>query len=244
MNTPEDVLVVGASAAGLAVVESLRRKGYRGRITLLGEETGTPYDRPPLSKQVLAGTWDAERTHLRTRDVLDALDAEFSSASARYPSMPPRAPCAHVLRTLDDAARLRGELLDAERVVVVGDGMLGAEVAATARQMDREVTLAGPQAAPMRTQLGHDIAERLAAELARTAKADGVTFRAVAADCAYGDQDRRGHPSATTPGALTKVDTTPGQSTYHLARNHPGQFSSSLQHPGPEPPPHPNSHQG
>lgn len=53
MSTPSDVLVVGASAAGLAVTESLRRKGYRGRITLLGEEEGAPYDRPPLSKQVL-----------------------------------------------------------------------------------------------------------------------------------------------------------------------------------------------
>ncbi|MEV6699540.1 FAD-dependent oxidoreductase [Streptomyces sp. NPDC051453] len=77
MNAPSSVLVVGAGAAGLTVVECLRRKGYRDRVTLLGEEPGAPYDRPPLSKQVLAGTWDTERTHLRTRDVLDSLDAEF-----------------------------------------------------------------------------------------------------------------------------------------------------------------------
>ncbi|MER8073051.1 FAD/NAD(P)-binding oxidoreductase [Streptomyces sp. NPDC094034] len=194
MNVPSDVLVVGASAAGLAIVESLRRKGYRGRITLLDEEAGTPYDRPPLSKQVLAGTWDAERTHLRTRDVLEALDAEFvlgeravsldaatrtvRTASGRELGAQAvvlatglrarRLPGltgisgVHVLRTLDDAAQLRKELLHAEQAVVIGDGVLGAEIAATARQMGRDVTLAGPQAAPMRTQLGAAIADQLA----------------------------------------------------------------------------------
>ncbi|WP_031089916.1 NAD(P)/FAD-dependent oxidoreductase, partial [Streptomyces sp. NRRL S-15] len=195
MSSPSDVLVVGAGAAGLAVVESLRRKGYRGQITLLGEEAGVPYDRPPLSKQVLAGTWDAERTHLRTRDVLDSLDAEFvfgdralaldaatrtvhteSGAelaaeaivlatglhARRLPGLSGAAGV-HVLRTLDDAARLRGELLEADRVVVVGDGVLGAEIAATARLMGATVTLAGPQAAPMQAQLGHEIARLLAA---------------------------------------------------------------------------------
>ncbi|MFD0019849.1 NAD(P)/FAD-dependent oxidoreductase [Streptomyces sp. NPDC058382] len=195
MNTPTGVLVVGAGAAGLTVVESLRRKGYRGRITLLGQESQTPYDRPPLSKQVLAGTWQAERTHLRTRDVLEALDAELvlgegalaldaatrtvrttSGAELRAETvvlatglharrMPALSGPAgvHVLRTLDDAAQLRGELLEAGRLVVIGDGVLGAEIAATARLMGTDVTLTGPQAAPMQAQLGHDIAQLLAA---------------------------------------------------------------------------------
>lgn len=195
MNTPSNVLVVGTGAAGLTVVESLRRKGYRGRITLLGEEAGAPYDRPPLSKQVLAGTWEAERTHLRTRDVLNSLDvelifgeralaldaatrtvrttsgAELAAAAVvlatglrarRLPGLSGTAGV-HVLRTLDDAAQLRSELLEAERLVVVGDGVLGAEVAATARLMGTHVTLSGPQSAPMQAQLGPDVARLLAA---------------------------------------------------------------------------------
>jgi NADPH-dependent 2,4-dienoyl-CoA reductase/sulfur reductase-like enzyme len=56
------VLVIGASATGLSTVESLRRKGYRGDLTVLGAEPHLPYDRPPLSKQVLSGSWEPQRT--------------------------------------------------------------------------------------------------------------------------------------------------------------------------------------
>ena len=55
MSAPASVLVVGASAAGLATAEALRRKGFKGRLQLLGAEAHLPYDRPPLSKQVLSG---------------------------------------------------------------------------------------------------------------------------------------------------------------------------------------------
>ncbi|TCC34863.1 NAD(P)/FAD-dependent oxidoreductase [Kribbella sindirgiensis] len=68
----------------------------------------------------------------------------------------------HVLRTLDDAAALRKELLEASRVVVVGDGVLGAEIAATARKMGLAVTMAGPQAAPLQSQFGPVVAGLLA----------------------------------------------------------------------------------
>ncbi len=77
MTTPSDVLVVGASAAGLATVEALRRKGYEGHVTVLGAEPHLPYDRPPLSKQILAGSWTPEQAQLRAPDALSALDAEF-----------------------------------------------------------------------------------------------------------------------------------------------------------------------
>ncbi|MFB9909620.1 oxidoreductase C-terminal domain-containing protein [Allokutzneria oryzae] len=77
MSKPSGVLVVGASAAGLATAEALRRKGYTGELTLLGEESRRPYDRPPLSKQVLAGAWSPDRAQLRSEDVPDALGARF-----------------------------------------------------------------------------------------------------------------------------------------------------------------------
>jgi 3-phenylpropionate/trans-cinnamate dioxygenase ferredoxin reductase component len=75
--TLEHVVVVGVSAAGLTAAETLRREGFAGRLTLVGEEDRLPYDRPPLSKQVLSGTWEPERTALRRESDLTALDADF-----------------------------------------------------------------------------------------------------------------------------------------------------------------------
>ena len=77
MTSPDGVVVVGASAAGLTTLESLRRKGYQGKVTVLGAEEHLPYDRPPLSKQILAGTWEPERSQLRPAAMLTSLDAEF-----------------------------------------------------------------------------------------------------------------------------------------------------------------------
>lgn len=188
------VLVVGASAAGLATVEALRRRGYEERVTVLGAEAHLPYDRPPLSKQVLAGSWAPGQTGLRTPDALSALDAEFMlgdpavrlDARARTVStesgrtltadavvlatgLRPRTlpgqdglAGVHVLRTLDDALALRAELAPDKRVVVVGDGVLGAEIAATVCGLGVPVTLAGPQPAPLAYQFGPLVAGLLA----------------------------------------------------------------------------------
>ncbi|WP_405962790.1 FAD-dependent oxidoreductase [Streptomyces sp. NBC_00723] len=186
VRAPARVLVVGASASGLTTVETLRRKGYEGRITVLGDEPHAPYDRPPLSKQVLLGTWEPERAALRTQDVLSALDAEFvlgdpavaldrASRGVRTESgrqlradaiviatgvrarrLPGSEELAgvHVLRTLDDALALRAGLPAGTRLVVVGEGVLGSEIAATARTLGLDVTLAGPLSAPMALQVG------------------------------------------------------------------------------------------
>lgn len=180
------VLVVGAGAAGLITAESLRRKGFQGALTVLGAESHQPYDRPPLSKQVLAGTWECEKAQLRPEEALSALDAKFilADSAARLdvatrtvhtasgnalradaivvatgvsPRMfPGQGGLAgvHVLRTLDDTLALRDDLLAASRMVVVGDGVLGAEIAATAHGMGVDVTLAGPQPALMADQIG------------------------------------------------------------------------------------------
>lgn len=71
------VLIVGASAAGLATAETLRAEGFGGAITIVGEEPHAPYDRPPLSKQLMAGAWEADRLALRDQAALDALQAEW-----------------------------------------------------------------------------------------------------------------------------------------------------------------------
>jgi NADPH-dependent 2,4-dienoyl-CoA reductase/sulfur reductase-like enzyme len=216
VNAPGHVLVVGASAAGLATVEALRRKGYGGQVTMLGAEPHLPYDRPPLSKQILSGSWEPERAQLRPPAALSALDAELVlgdpatrldvsartvhtatgrvlSADAvvvatglRPRTLPGQAGLAgvHVLRTLDDALALRMDLLSGSRLVVVGDGVLGAEIAATACGMGVPVTLVGPQPAPLACQLGQPAAGLLAelhaergVELRLGAAVSGLTER-------------------------------------------------------------------
>ncbi len=190
---PSQVLVVGASAAGLCTAEALRRRKYSGTITVLGEETHAPYDRPPLSKQVLSGAWGPEKAELRTREMLSALEAEFvlgdpavaldsrtrtvHTASGRSlhaeaiviatgvrPRTLPHDDLAgvHALRTLDDSLALRADLLTAARLVVVGEGVLGAEIAATARILGLDVTMTGPQPAPMALQVGTAVSQVLA----------------------------------------------------------------------------------
>lgn len=71
------IVIVGASAGGLATAEALRRSGYEGAITLIGDEPHPPYDRPPLSKQILTGEWQPDRLPpRRTRDI-DALGLDL-----------------------------------------------------------------------------------------------------------------------------------------------------------------------
>lgn len=77
MSVPTSIVIVGASAAGLAAAETLRSEGYAHRLTLVGEEAHLPYDRPPLSKQVLSGEWPREKLALRASDALAKLDAEW-----------------------------------------------------------------------------------------------------------------------------------------------------------------------
>lgn len=186
MTAPASVLIVGASVGGLTVAEALRREGYAGKLTLLGAEQHLPYDRPPLSKKVLAGAVPPERTQLRTPAALEQLGAElilgdpatFLDAAAREVQtaqgrrlhaevlvlavgvQPRHLPVqeslagVHVLRTLEDSIALRTDLLAGSQLVVVGEGVLGTEIAATARSMGLAVTVVGPQAVPLQGQLG------------------------------------------------------------------------------------------
>src|SRR5665213_1776346 len=76
-DTHSTIAVVGASLAGLRAAETLRAEGYDGRIVLIGAEPHQPYDRPPLSKQLLAGTWGLDRVRLRDPQKIDALGLEL-----------------------------------------------------------------------------------------------------------------------------------------------------------------------
>ncbi|MFJ5266064.1 NAD(P)/FAD-dependent oxidoreductase [Streptomyces sp. NPDC088387] len=180
------VVVVGASAAGLAAVETLRREGYDGTLTLVGDEPHVPYDRPPLSKQFLSGEWSAERLPLRAHADLGALGLDLRLgtpataldtaertvrladgtvlpydglvvATGVRPRRLPGGGGAHVLRTLDDAVALRGRLTAGCRLVVVGAGFLGAEAAAVARRLGARVTLLEPAPVPLAHAVGTDV---------------------------------------------------------------------------------------
>jgi 3-phenylpropionate/trans-cinnamate dioxygenase ferredoxin reductase component len=197
------VVIVGASAAGLTTAAALRRRGYDGKLTLIGGEVHAPYDRPPLSKQILAGTWAPEKIALRSEVALAELNAELrlgspatgldvagrkvtvGSDTVHYDALviatgvsPRRLPGAdlagvHVVRTLDDALELRAALLARPKVVVVGAGFLGAEVAAVSRQMGLDVTLVDPLPVPLHRQFG----DRIGGLVAQVHDDHGVDLR-------------------------------------------------------------------
>ncbi|WP_206305839.1 NAD(P)/FAD-dependent oxidoreductase [Actinacidiphila soli] len=188
------IVIVGASAAGLTAAETLRRRGWDGRLTLIGEESRPPYDRPPLSKQILTGAWGPERATLRSLPDLARLRADlrlgqravaldvpgrrvrlgggesigFDALVIATGVAPRRLPDSdlagvHVLRSLDDAIALRAALRAGPRVVVVGAGFLGTEVAAAARAMGLDVTVAEPEPVPVRRPFGDRIGALVAA---------------------------------------------------------------------------------
>lgn len=82
MSALGEILVIGAGAAGATTAETLRRQGYEGRLTLVGGERHLPYDRPPLSKQVLSGQWEPDRIQLRRPENYDRLGIELCLGTA------------------------------------------------------------------------------------------------------------------------------------------------------------------
>lgn len=165
------MVVVGASLAGLHAAERLRAEGFDGRLTIVGEERHRPYDRPPLSKELLAGEveegdvelpgseeleaeWllgrravalDARRraVALENGDELayDGLVVATGSAPRRLPGLDPAVPGVFELRTLGDVRRLRAAFAGRPRVAIVGCGFIGAEVASTCRRLGLEVEI-------------------------------------------------------------------------------------------------------
>jgi NADPH-dependent 2,4-dienoyl-CoA reductase/sulfur reductase-like enzyme len=201
------VVVVGASLAGLRAAEEVRHEGHTGPVIIVGDEIHAPYDRPPLSKQVLSGKWEVARIHHHAPDALDTLGLEFrlgrratrldqeermlwtddgeslhydglivaTGATARTLPGTESQPAVRALRTLDDCLAIRRTLLDAgegARVVVIGAGFIGSEVAATCRGLGAEVTVV--EALP--TPLGRVLGDQMGEACAGLHRAQGVTL--------------------------------------------------------------------
>jgi NADPH-dependent 2,4-dienoyl-CoA reductase/sulfur reductase-like enzyme len=194
------IVIAGGGLAAQRCCERLRRKGYAGRITMVCDEPHAPYDRPPLSKEYLAGHmtapprlrpdgWHADHAVDLVLDMpaaaLHHRDNELELADGarlRYDKLlvatgaaPRTLPGveAHVLRTLDDAARLRDALGPGTSLAVVGAGFIGQEVASTATKLGAQVTLFEAMAAP----LAHVVGERVGDWFTRLHRAHGVDVR-------------------------------------------------------------------
>ena len=210
------IVIVGASLTGLRAAEALREEGFRGQLMIIGDEPGEPYDRPPLSKQVLAGWVPADHTKLpRLREVdahwrlgvaATALDranqlvrlADGSEVvgdrlliatgvrSRKWPNAEEAAlEGVHTLRTSGDAARLQFALAARpRRVLIIGSGFIGSEVASVCRELGLEVTVTERGPAPLCGALGGVIGA-VAAEMQCAAGVDlrtGVSVLALEGD--------------------------------------------------------------
>jgi 3-phenylpropionate/trans-cinnamate dioxygenase ferredoxin reductase component len=189
-----DVLVVGAGHAGVECAWTLRASGFEGSILLVGDEACVPYQRPPLSKALLAGTTTAPRIALRAEEAyrtqnvrhlagdpvtkLDPAAHQAGTASgltityrdcvlatgARARPLPGlQGDDVFAIRTLEDSMRLKAALLPGQRLLVVGGGYLGLEVAATASKLGVEVVVVEQGAAAFGGRVSSHTAREMAA---------------------------------------------------------------------------------
>jgi NADPH-dependent 2,4-dienoyl-CoA reductase/sulfur reductase-like enzyme len=226
------VAVVGAGLAGLHTCEALRRRGYDGRVVLIGAEPHPPYDRPPLSKEVLRGERPADAATLRSCEDLaangielvqghratalnvrervvtldDGTSVDYDDAVIATGATPRALPGVaadgiRVLRTIDDCVALRDALTDAARVVVVGAGFIGLEVAASARARGCEVIVVDVLPGPLGRAIDPAVGQAISALHAE----HGVEVR-----CGLGvasvDADGPGRALRFTDGTQARAD--------------------------------------
>lgn len=210
------VVIVGAGMAGVQTAVALREQGWQGSITVLGAEPHPPYDRPPLSKAVLLGkaegsafdidfaalgielrlgrhvtglTPATHEVHTDTGPVpYDRLVIATGAEAVALPGSE-GVPGVHLLRSLDDAERLRPVLAEQRRVVVVGAGWIGAEFATAAREAGCRVTVLEAAGRPLAGALPAEVAAHMArwytdagAELRTGARVSAVREGAVVLD--------------------------------------------------------------
>jgi NADPH-dependent 2,4-dienoyl-CoA reductase/sulfur reductase-like enzyme len=225
----ERVIIVGGGLAGVRTAEALRGQGYEGGLTLLAAEPHAPYDRPPLSKSVLRGETDdttvaADFTalgcelllgrratglgegELRTTEGplgFDGLVIATGATPIRLPGDGPQ----HVLRTIDDARALRAALRPGTRLVIVGAGWIGAEVATAAAAAGCRVTVAEAADAPLAGAVGVEVGSRTAAWYAEA----GVELRhgVKVASVGRGGLDLAGGGSIEADFVLTGIGVRP-----------------------------------
>lgn len=203
MSVPDRLVVVGASLAANRLLRTLRRKGYDRKVVLVGAEPHLPYDRPPLSKQYLAGATDRDGLALGPEELYEGVELRLGVAASRLLPAERRVELADgttvvaddvvvatgatprrlpgqpdldglfVLRTVDDAAALRAAMDRAAHLVVVGAGFIGSEVASTARARGLEVTVLEADRAPVVRGVGPVVG----GALARLPREAGVDLR-------------------------------------------------------------------
>jgi 3-phenylpropionate/trans-cinnamate dioxygenase ferredoxin reductase subunit len=187
-----NIVIIGTGLAGAHAAQELRAQGHTGDITLIGDEPHPPYERPPLSKGLLLGTADPDsvfvhpttwyadhQVELLTGSPVTAIDLDTGHVTLGDRQMsydrlllatgasPRRLPAADAsgadiayLRTIDDALALAPRLT--ERLLIVGAGWIGLEVAAAARQAGGDVTVVETGALPLARVLGPEIAPMIA----------------------------------------------------------------------------------
>lgn len=181
---PGPVIIVGSSVAGIRAAQALRGDGYDGELTVIGAEADTPYDKPPLSKQILTGEQkpadigllrDGDDFELRLGDPAAGLDPVgkvitlasgdhvgygtlIIATGVRARAFPGTDPELTVpVRDMKDATRLREQLVSGEPVVIIGGGFIGAEVAAAAVAEGCQATLVETLPAPFSRVLGPEV---------------------------------------------------------------------------------------
>lgn len=207
-QVPHRVVIAGAGMAGVQTAVALREQGFTGPVTLIGAEPHQPYDRPPLSKAVLLGKaedsafdvdFESLGVELRLgvevtglRPDAHEVDTEAGPvpydtlvvATGAHPLTLPGSegvPGVHLLRTLDDAARLGAVLERRHDIVVVGAGWIGAEFATAAREAGCAVTVVEAADRPLAGALPAEVTAPMAgwyadsgAELRLAARVDRV----------------------------------------------------------------------
>ena len=229
------IVIVGASLAGLRAAEALRHEGFRGPLTIIGDEPYEPYDRPPLSKQVLKGWVPADHTALPRLRAIDAawrlgvaatgldranrqvhlangdqvpFDRLLIATGTRARPWPNPMEAALdgvlTLRTRDDAARVQARLAAGpQRVLIIGAGFIGAEMASICCELGIPVTVTERGSAPLVGALGGVIGA-IAAEMQRDHGVDLRTGVSVAA--LEGDQRGQVRRARLSDGSTVETD--------------------------------------